>query len=365
MYEQFFNLKMKPFELVPNPDFLFLSHGHKKALTYLKYGISENIGFILLTGDVGSGKTTLIRDLIKNLNGNVTLSKVFNTKVTSDELISLVNEDFGLEIEGKQKVGMLRELNDFLIDQHARKRQPILIIDEAQNLSADLLEEIRLLSNLETNMSKLLQIVLVGQPELRETLSLPEMRQLRQRISISCHIQPLTREESEEYIYHRLEKAGSVKAVRFHEGTTDIIHEFSRGIPRLVNITCDFLMLSAYSNKSADITLDMAKEIVGDLERENRFWQDEKLTLPAAPGNAEGLSERHLEIEEIIKNQSLKTEEATRMSSQVSASVTKINREIRQLRSQLWEMEVKVRTLTADITDIKNSPPSTQRAARK
>jgi general secretion pathway protein A len=365
MYEQFFNLKMKPFELVPNPDFLFLSRGHKKALTYLKYGIGENIGFILLTGEVGSGKTTLIRDLIKGLNGNVTLSKVFNTKVTSDQLISLVNEDFGLEVTGKQKVGMLRELNDFLIDQHARRRQPILIIDEAQNLNPELLEEIRMLSNLETNMSKLLQIVLVGQPELRKTLSLPEMRQLRQRISISCHIQPLTRAETEEYIYHRLERAGSGIAVRFCEGTVDIIHEFSRGIPRLVNIMCDFLMLSAYTNKTTEITVDMAKEIVGELESENRFWQDEVPELPTARSCVEELSKRLPEIEEIIRNQGIRAEEATEMPSEISSSIRIMNTGIRQLRSQMWEMEIKVRTLTADLIGIKKSLSSLKEAGRK
>jgi hypothetical protein len=285
--------------------------------------------------------------------------------VTSDQLISLINEDFGLEIAGKQKVGMLRDLNDFLIDQHARKRQPILIIDEAQNLNAELLEEIRLLSNLETNMSKLLQIVLVGQPELRKTLSLPEMRQLRQRISISCHIQPLTREESEEYIYHRLEKAGSVIAVRFHEGTMDIIHEFSRGIPRLVNIMCDFLMLSAYTSKTAEITVGMAEEIIEELESENRFWQDEVLVLPTAAGSVEEQPKKLLEIEELVRNLGIRTDEVTRMSSEIPASVRTMHREIRQLRSQLWEMEVKVRTLTSDLTDIMKSLPLAKKAGRR
>ncbi|VAX34744.1 FIG022606: AAA ATPase, partial [hydrothermal vent metagenome] len=209
MYEAFYNLKVKPFELVPSPDFLFLSRSHRKALTYLKYGITEKVGFMLLTGEVGSGKTTLIRNLVKGLDSNIVLSKIFNTKVSSEQLISLINEDFGLDVNGKDKISLLRELNDFLIEQYAKKHNPILVIDEAQNLTPELLEEVRMLSNLETDDAKLLQIVLVGQPELKKVLARPELRQLRQRISISCHIYPITRAETEEYIFHRLEVAGN------------------------------------------------------------------------------------------------------------------------------------------------------------
>ncbi len=274
MYEEFFGLKLKPFELVPSPDFLFMSRSHKKALTYLKYGITEKVGFMLLTGEVGSGKTTLIRNLIKGLDSNIVLSKIFNTKVTSEQLIALINEDFGLDVKDKDKVTLLRELNDFLIEQYAKKTNPVLLVDESQNLTTELLEEVRMLSNLETDDSKLLQIILVGQPELRKILSRPGLRQLRQRISISCHIQPLARFEIEEYIFHRLEVAGNRNAVTFEEGTVEIIYNFSRGIPRLINIVCDFLMLSAFVEETDRITADLVKEVIGELETENRFWQD-------------------------------------------------------------------------------------------
>jgi len=319
MYEKYFDLKTKPFELVPNPDFLFLGSGHKKALTYLKYGISENIGFILMTGEVGSGKTTILRDLIKNLNGNVKLSKVFNTKVTSDQMIALINEDFGLNVSGKEKVGMLRELNDFLIDQHAREMQPILVIDEAQNLSAELLEEVRMLSNLETNMSKLLQIVLVGQPELRNTLALPELRQLRQRISISCHLLPLSREETESYIYHRLKKAGGGNSIQFHEGTINTIHDFSRGVPRLVNIMCDFLLLTAFSGGTKEITADMAREVAGELERENRFWHDSVEGKYAGSGIPDEISTRLKKVEEHMLSHAVSPAEVTALVAEVAS----------------------------------------------
>lgn len=273
MYESYFNLTAKPFELVPNPDFLFLSKAHRRARIYLDYGINERAGFILLTGEVGSGKTTLIRDLIKKQRPGVVLSKVFNTNVSFDQLLAMINDDFHLEVAGKDRITLLRDLNDFLIDQYARGNRPTLIIDEAQNLTAGLLEDIRMLSNLETDDAKLLQIILVGQPELRTTLSQPDLLQLRQRISINCHISPLTREEVEEYILHRLEVAGNRQAITFLPESLDIIYRFSRGIPRLVNIICDFLMLSAFAEEAQVLDEVITRDVIGELDFENQFWQ--------------------------------------------------------------------------------------------
>ncbi|RNC67202.1 MAG: ATPase [Desulfuromonadales bacterium] len=282
MYEEFFNLSIKPFELVPNPEFLFLSKSHKKAITYLDYGIRERVGFILLTGEIGSGKTTILRNLIKGIRDKVVLSKVFNTRVSSEQLIAMINEDFGLEVAGKERIALLRELNEYLVEQYARGNQPILIIDEAQNLSPELLEEVRLLSNLETDRSKLLQIILVGQPELRKMLNSPELRQLRQRIGVSCHIKPLSLTETGDYILHRLEKAGNRDAVSLPAETVEVIYQFSRGIPRLINIICDFLMISAFAEQSQDISVELVREVVGELEEDANYWGDEPATVPAA-----------------------------------------------------------------------------------
>ncbi|GFO57780.1 ATPase [Geomonas silvestris] len=272
MYEAYFNLRKKPFELVPDPDFIYLSRAHKKALTYLDYGIRERAGFILLTGDVGSGKTTLIRNLLAKRYERVTVSKIFNTRVTSEQLLAMINDDFGLDVAGKDKITLIRELNDFLLEQHALGKHPILIIDEAQNLAADLLEEVRMLSNLESSHSKLLQIVLVGQPELRETLAAPELMQLRQRISINCHLKGLSRQEMADYIVHRLKVAGNAEALAFSSGALDVVYQYSRGIPRLVNIICDFLMLSAFAEEVAAVSPEMAHDVVGDLDFEHHFW---------------------------------------------------------------------------------------------
>lgn len=264
MYEAFFGLAVKPFELVPNPQFMYLSRSHRKALNYLKYGLRERAGFILLTGEVGSGKTTIIRDIIAGMESDVVLAMIFNTKVTNKQILAMINEDFGLPVAGRDKVALLRELNDFLVDMHAQQKHPVVIIDEAQNLSVAALEEIRLLSNLEANNAKLLQIVMVGQPELKDTITRHELRQLRQRINVHCHLDPLSRDEIEDYVFHRLELAGNRQAVTWGEGTFDALYRYSHGIPRLINVFCDFILLAAFVDNTRDLSLELVEEVLGD-----------------------------------------------------------------------------------------------------
>ncbi len=271
MYESFFGLRKKPFELVPNPDFLYQSKSHSRVGVYLDYAMKENSGFILLTGEVGAGKTTIIRNLVRNLGQDVQVAKIFNTKLQSIELLAAINDDFGLPIDGRNKVQLLKDLNSFLIEQFAQQRRAVLIIDEAQNLSTDSLEELRLLSNLETDDSKLLQIILVGQPELKKVLSVPELRQLRQRIGIHCHLQPLRREETENYIFHRLEIAGNRQAVHFDEDAMELLFEYTGGVPRLINILCDFILLSAFSDGEKEISAQMVAEVAEDPQFEGQF----------------------------------------------------------------------------------------------
>ncbi len=306
MYENHFSFKHKPFELVPNPDFLFLSHSHKKAITYLDYVVKEKIGFMLLTGEIGSGKTTIVRNLIKNLNGPIKLSKVNNTKVSSEQLISMINEDFGMNVEGKGKTTLLSELNEFLIEQYAKGFQLILLIDEAQNLTPDLLEEIRLLSNLETDKAKLLQIIVVGQPQLKKTLVLPELVQLRQRITINYHITPLTKDETAEYIKHRLTIAGNPDVIKFEGDILALIYQFSRGIPRLINILCDFVLLSTYVEGKSEVTAGTVREVVKDLES-NNYWNTSVGTVSTMTQRDVGLEP--LEITSEVTVRLIKLEE--------------------------------------------------------
>ena len=268
MYTSFFGFKCKPFQLSPDPDFLFMSRIHKRALTYLGYGVSENIGFILLTGEIGTGKTTILRSMIKKIPQDVKLARLYNTRVNSDQLIAMICEDFGIDTAGPDKTQMLSRLTDFLIGQYARGGKSIIVIDEAQNLSAGLLEEIRLLSNLETDKSNLLQIILIGQPELNVTLSRPELRQLRQRIAVTVHLGALTLKETGDYIRHRLRVAGNENGVLFSPGAIDGIYDYSKGIPRLINIICDFALVTAYSDSKKAIDADMIKEIVSDMTEE-------------------------------------------------------------------------------------------------
>ena len=329
MYENHFFFKYKPFELVPNPDFLFLSNSHRKAMTYLDYGIKEKIGFMLLTGEIGCGKTTIIRNMIKGLNGAIKLSRVNNTKVSSEQLISMINEDFGIDIKGRGKTELLSDLNEFLIAQYAKGFQSVLLIDEAQNLNPELLEEVRLLSNLETDRAKLLQIVLVGQPELKKNLMLPELKQLRQRITINYHITPLAIEETGKYIKHRLTIAGNPNAINPDEGMIDDIYQFSRGVPRLINILCDFALLAAYVENEKEVSNSAVKEVIDDLKSYNYWNENEDMNLTA---DKETVSESHRAVEEIEQRLS-KLEEATlRMISDTARGIKSLSEKVGQLK---------------------------------
>ncbi len=283
MYLQHFALRVKPFELLPDPGFLFPSAAHRKALAYLEYGLQEHSGFILLTGEVGAGKTTLIRSLLRKLPGGVTMAKVFNTQVNAAQLVRLINDDFGLPPSGGDKTDMLRDLNAFLIEQYAGGRRSVLVIDEAQNLGPELLEEIRLLSNLETEHAKLLQIILVGQPELRERLCSPDLIQLRQRILVHCHLTPLNPAESTGYILHRLELAGNRQAVAWRAGCLAAIHTATRGIPRLINILCDYILLDTYSAGSREVTLERLEALLAHLDFKAQFWPEAKPRRESTP----------------------------------------------------------------------------------
>ncbi len=341
MYERHFSLRCKPFELLPNPEFLFQSSTHKRAITYLDYGIKEKIGFILLTGEIGSGKTTLIRNLIRKLSSTVKLSRINNTKVSSEQLIYMINEDFGLDVKGKSKTTLLSELNNFLIDQYSKKLQPILLVDEAQNLSPALLEEIRLLSNLETDVAKLLQIILVGQPELNNALMLPEMMQLRQRINISYHINPLTLDESIQYVKHRLRIAGNVDAINFEGSTPELLYRFSRGIPRLINILCDMTLLAAFVEGDDNAGAAIMEEVIHDLEERDRMH---------APGAVEDSSSGTVNNDEVDRS----------LAGDIALRIIKLEESVKKSVEEMGHFAQRIRKLEDDATGIAGAGSSVE-----
>lgn len=274
MYEEFYGLKEKPFNLTPDPKYVFFSANFKEALDHLLYVIKQREGFAVLTGDIGRGKTTLCRTLLKTLDKKVKTALIFNPLLSELDLLRAINEDFGIHAEANSKKELIDALNAFLLEQLSANGNAILIIDEAQTLSPPLLEQLRILSNLETEKEKLLQIILVGQPELISKLQFPALRQLNQRISIRTSLRPLTSREVQQYIYHRLVIAGDRGNVRFTRGAARKVYKFSRGVPRLINLACDRALLAGYVKSSPRITSSMVQEGIQSLGNYKEEWQN-------------------------------------------------------------------------------------------
>ena len=271
MYEEYFSLKTKPFSIVPDPRYFFMSHGHKEALAHLLYGIGSEGGFVLLTGEVGTGKTTVCRRLLELMPEHCEVAFILNPKLTAEELLATVCDEFGISYpEGTTSIkALVASINGYLLSVHEKGRRAVLIIEEAQNLEPGVLEQIRLLTNLETTEHKLLQIIMVGQPELREMLSQPQLRQLSQRITARYHLGPLSKEEVAEYVNHRLSVAGLVRGRLFPPPTLRRLFRLSGGVPRLINVICDRALLGAYvqaKDRVDTTTLTMAaREVSGQV----------------------------------------------------------------------------------------------------
>jgi general secretion pathway protein A len=272
MYESFFKLRENPFNVTPDPRFLYMGPSHRDGLAYLKYGVREKKGFLVLTGEVGTGKTTLIRALSQELGDEVVMSVILNTKVTPKQLLTLAAQDFGLERPGRgSKAELLVELSGFLLKQAQAGKTCVLVVDEAHNMGANLLEELRLLSNVETDREKLLQIIMVGQPELMETLALPSLRQIRQRIPGNFHIKPLQVSEVESYVTTRMSVAGAdPQWVSYAPDVFESIHSITQGIPRLMNVLCDRSLLVAFVGEKRVIDAPVVSEALQDLSWDSR-----------------------------------------------------------------------------------------------
>jgi general secretion pathway protein A len=271
MYNKFFGFREKPFKLVPNPAYFYLSKSHEEAMAHLNYAISQGDGFVEITGEVGTGKTTLCRAFLESLNGTVEAAYIFNPKLGPKQLLKTINEEFGINTEGDDTKDLIDRLNAFLMQKKASGKKIILLIDEAQNLNRNVLEQLRLLSNLETNRDKLLQIILVGQPELSEILNSHALRQVGQRITLSYQLRPLTLTECKEYIHYRIGIAAQKTAIRFDRSAYRQIYKYSKGIPRLINIVCDRALLTAFVLNQFKITTRIAKESIKELATRGRI----------------------------------------------------------------------------------------------
>jgi type II secretory pathway predicted ATPase ExeA len=266
MYKRFYGLSAQPFSLLPDADFLFLSERYRLAVNLLEYGITTRAGFMVITGEVGAGKTTVIRRFLKNARSDVTIGVITNPSSSFGRLLSWVGMAFDFKDVNHDDAMLYKNFVDFLLTQYARGRRTILIIDEAQNLKAEMLEELRMLSNVNNEKDQLLQIVLVGQPELRDTLNRPELRQFVQRVSVHCHIEPLRPFETAGYIRHRLAVAGAENNL-FDDTACAAVHYFTGGVPRLINLLCDQALLYGFSEDLPQINVETVVEAVYDRNR--------------------------------------------------------------------------------------------------
>jgi general secretion pathway protein A len=255
MYCEFFGFNEKPFTITPNPHFIYLSEHHREAFAHLLYGIDSHAGFIAMTGEVGTGKTTVLRTLLTQLDPEKYRSAlIFNPCLSGEQLLGTICREFGVTPDDRDSFGYLDALNLYLLDQNAAGKTVVLVVDEAQNLTPDVLEQLRMISNLETECDKLIQIILAGQPELNDVLNRHDLRQLSQRIAVRCRLTPMNMRDTAEYIRHRLKVSGCRIPALFSSGAVKHIYRFSRGVPRLVNIVCEQALVMAWTQERSSVT---------------------------------------------------------------------------------------------------------------
>lgn len=282
MYNKFYALKEKPFEITPDPRYLYLSESHREALAHLTYALNESKGFTVITGEVGTGKTTLVQMLLSRLDSHTRIAHLFNPKLGTRDFFKYICQDFGLKTDGLTTKGeFLSLLHSFLMECYARRERVVLIVDEAQTLSPALLEEVRLLTNLETPKAKLLQVILLGQPELDKTLALNEFRQLKQRISLRFNLKPLNRQETGEYIVRRLKAAGARNTDLFDADAVREIFRYSKGVPRLINVICDNSLMTGFVYEKHRVDRDIVREVIRDMEGPSARKGWKVIILPA------------------------------------------------------------------------------------
>ena len=284
MYNKFYGFKESPFNLTPNSRFFFASHKHTEALDSLIYAIDQRKGFVVITGEIGSGKTTVCRTLLNKLDRHTQIALITNTHLNSKDLLMTILEEFEIDFVAGSKSKLLSQLNSYLIEQLERNNNVVLIIDEAQNLKPSVLEEIRMLSNLETETEKLIQIILLGQPELKQKLALSSLEQLRQRVSVYFHLSPLDREDTKHYIRYRTKVAGGSDREYFTPEALNVIYQFSKGVPRLINQVCDNSFLAGYVEEAQIIDERVVTEVIHDLPLHQLIDTEKKIRQQGQEG---------------------------------------------------------------------------------
>ena len=350
MYEAFYGLTSKPFQLNPDPSFFFGSKQHRRAKAYLEYGVSRNEGFIAITGEIGAGKTTVLRALIDGLHGsNVIAGHLVTTQLGAEDTLRMVGAAFGFRVKDVPKSELLITLEAFLISQTSKGKRCLLIVDEAQNLSPRAVEELRMLSNFQFGNQALLQSFLIGQPEFREILARPEMEQFRQRVAATCHIGPLDAEETRAYIEHRLKCAGATDKPSFEEGAFEGIYKASGGIPRRVNSFCDRLLLLGFLSERTHLTSEDVAEVAKEFAQELQVPQraDGVTVAVGAAAGAEGPISGAGELDVDLTKLRLEPHEAETMNRQLSVlAAEQRSDQLQRLERSLLRLErINVQTL--------------------
>jgi general secretion pathway protein A len=370
MYEEFYGFKRLPFQLFPNPDFFYRSQKHENALTHLEYGVFERAGFIVITGEIGTGKTTLLRYLIRSLDKNLPIALLTQTCLHPEELLRTLCQEFSLPHENMGKSEMLELFGGFLVEQYRQGKYVILILDEAQNLPLETLEEIRMLSNLDADSECLLQIILVGQPPLRAKLQGKGLWQLYQRVEVSYHIEPLDRQELKDYIQYRLATAGRADTELFDDVAMEAIFEYSRGVPRLINAVCHMCLVCGFADNHKKIDRDLVKTVLKDRARWGLFPQadslenQEKVAMPSEPSNSgdDALSYNYLtaQLERLIEISECSMKTFDKIAASLAAIPSKAN--LTALNEHLADERKARETLEHKLARVEDALSYTKRA---
>ncbi|MGB7541243.1 MAG: AAA family ATPase [Burkholderiales bacterium] len=335
MYLEHFRLKAQPFQLTPDIGFLFMSEVHGRAKAYMDYTVWNREGFVVITGEIGSGKTTLIQKLLSELDESVVVAKIFQTQLDEVEFLQAVLVEVGLNPFNAKKVELLDMLNSFLIEQYLQRKQIVLVVDDAHNLSMKVLEEIRMLAGLETHKEKILHVILVGQPQLNDTLDHPEMEQLTQRVKLRYHIRALSDQEQGDYIRYRLSIAGAKDRTLFPQDTLPVIYKYTGGIPRLINTLCDTVLTVAYADNVSVITPEVVEAAVKELQWQSYTERFERRRLKAAQVQAEGGTRAYLREQSqmlaAITDQVAKLDELSPSLQSIGKSLAAIENYLRNL----------------------------------